>query len=116
MLISSKVGAMKVGAVFKDGGFTATTTSESVARDFVNPIGSSAKGTRILMRVVIPKGARAANMANFTGTGNAAQKEVLLPRGSKFKIKSVKSTDFTDTLGPSSIKKTGYIVDVVLVK
>ena len=71
-------------------------------------IAGTGKGTHVLMEVVIPKGAPAAYLANFPGTKYKNEKEVLLPRGSKFKIKSVKP------LSPNL--PNSYRVSVVLVK
>ena len=105
MFIPGEVGAMKVGAVFRDKGFTATSLSESLATGFIAGTG---KGTHILMEVAVPKGASAAYLANFPGTKYKNEKEVLLPRGSKFKIKSVK------LLSPDL--PNSYRVSVVLVK
>ena len=105
MFIPGKVGAMKVGAVFRDKGFTATSLSEKLATGF---IAGSGKGTHVLMEVTVPKGAPAAYLANFPGTKYKNEKEVLLPRGSKFKIKSVKP------LSPDL--PNSYRVNVILVR
>ena len=114
MSLPGKVGPMKVGAVFRDKGFAATTLQQSTARDFVT---ESNAGTYMMMKVTVPKGAPAAYLANFPGTKHRNEKEVLLNRGSKFKVKAVRSMDFATPIDRfKGIKRDGYFVDVVLVK
>ena len=65
-----------VGNIFTSKSFMSTTTDKLRAETFGN----------IRMRIVLPKGTRGARIEGISG---AYEDEVLLPRGTQFKIKSV---------------------------
>lgn len=70
----------KAGATFKDKGFTSTTLDAKVA-------GSSFAGAHgTIAWIRLPKGARVLNVAGRGLAQFKKEKEVLLPRGSRFRI------------------------------
>lgn len=91
-------GKIKVGTVMKDNGFASTTVDKNVAvNDFVN--GPFRKGGATF-KIEAPKGSHGmymnAAVSNFTGQDYKGkfkgEKEVVLPRGSQFRVKSINST------------------------
>lgn len=76
-------GGVKVGAEFSDPAYTSTTTEEGVAREFTNATA---------VRISIPKGTSTLNVSAEMGKvegGKKQEKEILLPRDSKFRVTKV---------------------------
>ena len=69
-----------VGKVAVDDGFCSTSTSRGTAQDFANTINGT------VVEITAPKGANAMCMKDLSGFD---EKEVLLQKGSGFKIKSI---------------------------
>jgi hypothetical protein len=68
------------GAVVQDNGFVSTTTDKKITENF----GSHA------VHIHVPKGSKAISLPGIVGdAGTADEDELLLPRGSKFRIVSV---------------------------
>ena len=79
---------LNVGGVFRDFGFVSTSISSAKAREF-----KSSEGT--MMEIELPKGSRAIFM-NASGAehNHKEEKEVLLPRGSRFEILGFKGSGY----------------------
>lgn len=75
---------LKVGQTFKDYGYVSTSWSRGVASSF---------GERLAI-IQVPAGSRSLNMSRLSNVGG--EKEMLLPRGSRFQV--VKVTDKVVTL------------------
>jgi hypothetical protein len=69
-----------VGTVVSDPAFVSTAKDENIAKSFFR----EGKTTGILMEIKIPDGAKGAFVSQLSK--NRYEEEVLLPRGSKFKI------------------------------
>ena len=74
------LGKLEIGTTITDKGYTSTTISKKVATDFL-PYETSA-----LMVIDAPKGTNAASMRSIGEFKYRNQNEMLLGRGSKFKI------------------------------
>jgi hypothetical protein len=76
-------GGVKPGSVFRDHGYVSTTSDKNFLKDFA----TGDKASRVEVRVTIRKGARGAPMARLSTFDN--EKEILLPRGSSFRVTKV---------------------------
>ena len=100
----SDVG-LTVGAEFKDAGFTSTSGDEKVAKKFATFSdsgkleGEYAVGT--LFKIVGSKGSKALNMNPYSRYN---ENEFLLPRGSRFKVTSIKQGVPGKSLSKVSLK------------
>lgn len=74
----SLLAQLKPGAVFEDRGYVSTTTEKAVAEHFVD------KGA-IMLDVEVPAGSRAIVPSRWSTT-DLDEREVLLPRGSRFEV------------------------------
>ncbi len=77
----------KVGTVIKDKGFTSTTKSRRYAKDFIEDSFGEGAGTRL--RILVPKGTKALDINTVSGREFSRmdwQKEVVLKRGSSFRV------------------------------
>ena len=82
---------LRVGELFQDKAFVSTSKSFDIAEDFSTLVED--KG--YVFKIKIPKGARRVDMDQFADEWDIAttigqEKEILLPRGSYFDIKSIK--------------------------
>lgn len=76
-------GDMKEGSTFTDHGYVSTTTD----RNFLNEFYSADPKDRVDLTIVVSKGKSALPMRYMSDYGE--EKEILLPRGNKFKISKV---------------------------
>ena len=73
---------LKAGAVFQDKGYVSTTTDEWKAKEFMEEAD-----VPVVMRIKVPKGKAVLSMSYATKDPSFGdEQEVLLPRGSKFKV------------------------------
>ena len=70
-----------IGKEFEDKGFISTTTNVKTAALFARDDGSSASPVRNIVSIGLPKGSKALAFED--------ESELVLPRGSKFKIESM---------------------------
>lgn len=85
--------AWESGIMLQDSGFVSTSRSKEVAEEFAS-MQSDRNGREAVFEISIPKGARVLDIgANASELGSKvtrgmaeAQKEVILPRGSWFKV------------------------------
>ena len=98
------VSKLKVGDEFQDHGFVSTSLHKKVGEKF---------GKEAVIEITVPKGAKAIAFDSvFTG-GHMGEHELLLPRGSKFKV-----TDVSRRKGPLEHvggKKGKWVVKMELV-
>jgi hypothetical protein len=74
---------LTVGRTFSDDGFSSTTTSARIGRDFARSrVGDPSSG--VFMSIRVPRGASGASVRK------QGEREVVLPRGSTFRVRSVK--------------------------
>lgn len=74
-------GELKPGRVITDDGYASTSASRKAALDYTNKPGST------LLEIEIPRGAKARPLED-DGLGES---ELLLPRGSRYEVKSVRT-------------------------
>lgn len=93
-------GKVKPGAVFTDEGFISTSTS----RASVNNPGYVAPSDRAVLHIKVPAGAPRLEPSSFVAGNEKAtelaawEREILLPRGSKFRIDRVDGRDIYVTM------------------
>ena len=82
---SSILGDNPVGKTIKDKGFVSTSLSGEAARQFSNQSG-------VLAEIKVPKGSRGAYIDSLKSdrTNEQAEFELILPKGSQFKVTSSK--------------------------
>lgn len=81
-----------IGTVVSDPAFISTSKDKEVAQDFSTNISADAHGMRGFMTISLPKGSNGVNVArtiNSKSGWDATEKEILLPRGSKFRITAI---------------------------
>lgn len=71
-----------VGAVITDNGFVSTSTSQEYANGW--------RSSNVFVTIDVPPGSKAASLARFELDGKLSESEVLLPRGTKFKVIDIK--------------------------
>jgi hypothetical protein len=81
-MAASHFDSVAVGAIVKDKGFACTTTDKKIAAQFAK----RANGVSVEIR--LPKGAKAMRIGKITGKNMHNENEVLLGRGTKFKVVS----------------------------
>jgi hypothetical protein len=81
-MAASHFDSVAVGAIVKDKGFACTTTDKKIAAQFAK----RANGVSVEIR--LPKGAKAMRIGKITGKNMHNENEVLLSRGTKFKVVS----------------------------
>jgi hypothetical protein len=86
----------KVGGEFTDNGYVSTTRDKSIANNFYHTLQE--RTNRVNVVITIPKG-KPALPSGGTSDYSTDEQEVLLPRGSKFKINRV-----TKGRGPDAAK------------
>ena len=79
----SIVGSMKPGAVWRDHAYVSTTAR----KEFLDRFTEAGPTTRVDVRIKIRKGARGAPMAPLSTYDQ--EREILLPRGSRFRITKI---------------------------
>jgi hypothetical protein len=102
---------LSVGKTFSDNGFVSTTTEPAIASEY-------SEGKPIV-RVHVPAGSKAISVAHMVGenphskitsdalgttdedTGDAVEREALLPRGSKFKVTGISGQYIDVEMQPS---------------
>jgi hypothetical protein len=72
---------LKTGMVVSDKGFVSTSTEKGFARNWKGSQG-------VLLEIQVPKGASALDVHKISASGKQ-EAEILLPRGSQFKVESV---------------------------
>ncbi|MGL4445806.1 MAG: ADP-ribosyltransferase, partial [Alsobacter sp.] len=77
--VQDLVKSLKPGSVFRDQGYTSTSATKALAFD-------EAPARTAVMSIKIPKGAKAAPLP----TRYPTETEFLLPRGSRFRVSSIK--------------------------
>ncbi len=75
-------GELKVGSIIEDPGYSATTTDRRVGLRYANKGGTSS-----MLEIELPKGSKHARLDD----DDLGEAEILLPRGSKFEILSVRN-------------------------
>lgn len=79
-----------VGKTFSDKAYVSTSSVQDLPNDWAKRMGSK----RAILNIQLPKGTRAASMDIAIGQehkfGGANQHEIILPRGSNFRVDSVK--------------------------
>ena len=85
---------LEIGAEFHDHAFVSTSLHRSVAEKFSRE-GPGKRGAVLEIRV--PKGTNAAAFDSIWNGGNLKEHELLLPRGSKFRVTGVRKTRDTGT-------------------
>lgn len=78
---------VKVGDVFADKAFVSTSISADVAEDFI-------AATHTVWKIKVPRGAR----ITLPCCGNMDELEILLPRGSKFRVTAITDTEKAERL------------------
>lgn len=94
---SEAVAGLKAGAVFIDRGYASTTTDHEIADGFAvngSAFGDKRPDAGALVRIIVPAGAHAMPVYEAmgwgtTGLGANPEKEILLPRGSRFQVTRV---------------------------
>ena len=81
----SRMFGFKPGDVFSDNGFIATSARWDVARSFASSSGGEHGNAGAVVKIIVPKGAPALPVVGQAGD----EGEVLLPRGSHFKVLQV---------------------------
>ena len=80
---------LKKGATFEDKSYVSTSTSKSVPKEFL--YDTPPQGMKnVLMHIEASKGQQGLAMRNMGQPEYKYQNEILLPRGSQFKITDVK--------------------------
>lgn len=74
---------LRVGSVVEDFGYVSTSPSRSVAEKFVGFDSD-------LFEIVLPKGTKALDINEAAGSAYGSERELLLPRGTKFVIESIR--------------------------
>ena len=92
--------------VFQDKGFTSTSLSRSVAKDFAKSDARPLENQSHLIEYHAPKGTKAAYVEGLTATED--EFEMLLDRGQKYKIREI--LDASDELGYGAMK---FIIDLI---
>ena len=92
--------------VFQDKGFTSTSLSKSVAKDFSKSDARPLENQSHLIEYHAPKGTKAAYVEGLTATED--EFEMLLGRGQKYKIREI--LDASDELGYGAMK---FIIDLI---
>jgi hypothetical protein len=77
------LGAIEPGATFQDHGYVSTTAD----RNFLDDFYRGAAEDRVDLIVTLPKGSSGAPMSKMSTF--ASEKEVLLPRGSRFRVTKI---------------------------
>lgn len=91
---------LRLGDFLEDGGFSSTTTSQTVARGFGRAIGPDGKTNITILRIRARQGTKVLKLGN--AAPNKLQ-EVVLGRGKKFKVVSKES---------SSYKSAGKVIPI----
>jgi hypothetical protein len=86
---ADKFAGLKVGDTFEDKGFVSTSTDKDTAENF------SRGDTPTMMHVQVPKGSKAISVDSMSvfkkgGYATRSENEILLNRGGKFKVLSIK--------------------------
>ncbi len=92
--------------VFQDKGFTSTSLSRSVAKDFAKADSRPLENQSHIIEYHAPKGTKAAFVEGLTAT--ADEFEMLLDRGQKYKIREI--LDATNEFGNGAMK---FIIDLI---
>jgi hypothetical protein len=93
---------MKPGDTFSDKGFVSTSTNWTTGSDFQQ----SGKAEHRMLQIKVPKGTPALAVGKHIKDG-PTENEVILPRGSKFKVSEVKEVDL-----PHRGKRTLYVLEM----
>ena len=97
-ITDSTANKLKEGTVFEDKGYFSTSLDHNTASGFT-------KSTHYMMRVEVPKGAKAAIY-------NTSEREVLLPRNSRFQVTHIEKKAYTTSYGTTT-KYTVYHAKLV---
>jgi Spy/CpxP family protein refolding chaperone len=81
-------GELKVGDTFSDKGYVSSTMSPKFASE-VGKWVSTGPGQGNIARIVVPKGQNALYADKRSGNKGAQMNEVLLPRGTSFKVEAI---------------------------
>ena len=79
-------GQIGKGSVITDKSFVSTTSAEAIARTAWKRGFAAESRSNIVMQIKVPAGAHAAEISGISGLRGEA--EVLLPRGSQFRVTS----------------------------
>jgi hypothetical protein len=83
--------ALKEGDTFIDKGFTSTSTDKGVALQFTNYDSSGFGPNAALIHIKAPKGTKGLDIDKLFD--EPFESEVVLPRGTKFTVNSVKGNE-----------------------
>jgi len=92
----AKLSKLEAGAVFQDKGFVSTATSLKGAQDFAKWHATAVLGKPRLaeqeqgkiVTINVPKGSKAVSMTDFVDEAKNGEKELLLNRGTQFRVVS----------------------------
>ncbi|KNY20370.1 ADP-ribosyltransferase [Methylobacterium sp. ARG-1] len=86
---AQRVKALKPGAILRDGGYVSTSLHRSTADE------SFSGEDGVVLKLLLPKGNRAYLMNGRGASSFAMEHEVMLPRGSRFRIRKVEGNVLT---------------------
>lgn len=94
-----------IGKIFRDPAFVSTSRSETVARDFANPL-SRKIDPKQLLTILAEKGSKAADVASISE--HPHEEEVTLQRGSRFRVLGKDNDRVILDLLPPDIRKSKF--------
>lgn len=109
MAFERKPAWLKSGAVIQDKAWVSTSTKQSVAKEMIDEYSQDHS---VMVMVKIPKGTKAAPVYALKGNEYRYQQELLLKRGSKFRVKKVTSKERTSAgeyLGTMHVVEAEYV-------
>jgi len=93
ILTQLRAGTLRAGTVFEDKGFMSTSVSQAAAMRFSH----TTDGRDVILRIRAKKGKRAVHIESVSN--HPSERETLLPRGSKIRVKGVSQGTAMSTYG-----------------
>ena len=84
---AEKLFALNLGDTYTDDGFTSTSLEQDAAEMFSNT-GSGGEGGGVVLEIETPQGTKAISLAAYFGDGLDSESEVIIARGTEFKVLS----------------------------
>lgn len=101
----TRLAGAKVGDVFGDKGFVATSAKQSIADHFANVNGSAGQNRGTLVKLILPKGTHAIAIGY--------EHELLLGRNAQFKIESITRSQLPSGDGSPTGERTEVVARLV---